>query len=487
MECLNLAIQRAADRGSLPDECFVTVCPVIYIFCIDSEQRSKISAKLDVHRYFTHVLPESLPAPYPKGNVALLFVRYGKEGEAGTFHRLDSLGLIFNPRGEKIATFGRRVKVDFLLPPGQPIDLEALKRLLPRELDTKLTRAVELGAYPLKEEEGTRVLQLLAGLSAHLAEIIDYFGSLRNRDQLEVDRPEDAPRWEERDGLRVVTRISGMFSPGLNAWRRPEDQQTPYMAGLIREPTEQSMIEYDVRHPVEWAAGVKGVNRYDIRVLGEGDRCLEVVNVNATKVESRLGTDLIYYHHGTRSFVLVQYKRLSQKSKLVWVDERLRGQLEHLEEVAELGSTPEGADDWRLNNDPCFLKLAHWEPKEEQSTSMPSKGLYLPVSYVRLLLEDDRTMGPNGGVRLGYETVPRYLANSEFIELVKNGLVGTVGTSLEDLNKLVTKRVRQGKGVLIAMESGSETTAQRQARQRSRGGKRGGRRRHSTEGMDTLF
>lgn len=460
---------------------------MIYIFCIDSKQRRKISLKLDIHRYFTHVLPESMPSPYPKGNIALLFVRYGEEGGANHFHRLDSLGLIVNPRGEKVATFGRRVKVEFLLPPGHQIDLEALVKYLPRELAVKLMRAVDSGAYPLEEAEGTAVLDVLTRLFPYMANLIDYFNELQERDQLEMARPEDAPRWEERDALRVVTRICGMPTPSLNTWKRPADAQEPYMAGLIREPTEQSMIEYDVRHPVEWAAGITGVNRYDIRIMGEGDRCLEVVNVNATKVEARLGTDVIYYHHGTRSFVLLQYKRLSLRDRSIWVDERLRDQLDKLEKVAELSSTPKNADDWRLNNDPCFLKLAHWEPNEDQSTSVPSKGLYLPLSYVRFLLQDPRTRGRNGGVRLGYETVPRYLANSEFIELVKNGLVGTVGTSVEDLNELVTQSVRQGKGVLVAMESGSETAAQRQARQRSRGGNRGGRRRHSTAGMDTLF
>lgn len=75
------------------------------------------------------------------------------------------------------------------------------------------------------------------------------------------------------------------------------------------------MIEHDAR-PLdlttlfdEW--GDRGEYRCDIHVLQDPEgRRLEIANVDATPVEGRLGTDLIYYHEATRSFILVQYKRL---------------------------------------------------------------------------------------------------------------------------------------------------------------------------------
>ena len=50
--------------------------------------------------------------------------------------------------------------------------------------------------------------------------------------------------------------------------------------------------------------------RYDIHAITTSDGLwLEIMNVNASPVESRTGTDMIYYYEPTHSFTLVQYKR----------------------------------------------------------------------------------------------------------------------------------------------------------------------------------
>jgi hypothetical protein len=51
------------------------------------------------------------------------------------------------------------------------------------------------------------------------------------------------------------------------------------------------------------------------------------------------------------------------------------------------------------------------------------RGLYLPSSYVGMLLTQGHT-------RLGYDTVARYLSNKQFIEFVAHGLVGTIGITV---------------------------------------------------------
>jgi hypothetical protein len=99
--------------------------------------------------------------------------------------------------------------------------------------------------------------------------------------------------------------------------------------------------------------------------------------------------------------------------------------------------------------------------------------MYLPVSYVRLLLEDDRTLGSRkkSSRALGYGIVDRYLVSSQFVELVKHGMVGTVGVSREDLKKVVRERKESGHSVVAAFEKSQESPGERQsrARKRSRG------------------
>ncbi|MGV9353989.1 hypothetical protein [Streptomyces misionensis] len=141
----------------------------------------------------------------------------------------------------------------------------------------------------------------------------------------------------------------------------------------------ENSLDYDVRaglgrqRPLfdDWRR--RSDVRCDIHVLeGSTGRRLEVANVNATPVESRLRTDKIYYHHPTA---------------------------------------------------------------------------------------DDCTLDPRGGRVFGYERANRYLVGSEFTELVKLGLVGTVGTSVEQLRDFGLKRAHEGYSVMLGFEASDERRA----------------------------
>ncbi|WP_282693284.1 hypothetical protein [Streptomyces sp. CC208A] len=287
---------------------------------------------------------------------------------------------------------------------------------------------------------------------------------------------------EQRDATGSLLRMADFPLAALAAWRRPSSDDAPYTAGLIPQPVEHSLIDYDVRVAgeafgmfSEWQQG--STVRCDIHVLHDASgRRLEVVNVNATPVESRLGTDMLYYHEPTKSFVFVQYKRLGPDGRSIYVDARLRSQLDRLEEAAELSRPPTQPSEWRLGDDPCFVKLAHWpQSTSRRPTQELAPGMYLPISYIRLLLDDDCTRGRReGGTAriLGYDQVERHLTGTQFIDLVKHGLVGTVGTTREQLYALVKRRVDSGHSVVVATESSEESVRARQTRTRDRGAKR---------------
>ena len=122
---------------------------------------------------------------------------------------------------------------------------------------------------------------------------------------------------------------------------------------------------------------------------------------------------------------------------------------------------------------PCFLKLAHW-PKNPNPAVVDqlTPGMYLPLPYVRLLLSDDCALGSraNSNARyLGYDRVDRRIVGSQFVELVKNGLIGTVGTSVSQLADLVRHRAKDGFGVMVAADKSVESAKERRSRARKRG------------------
>jgi hypothetical protein len=83
--------------------------------------------------------------------------------------------------------------------------------------------------------------------------------------------------------------------------------------------------------------------------------------------------------------------------------------------------------------------------------------------------------------------VDRYLVASQFVELVKHGLVGTVGTTVEQLREIVTSRARAGFSAVIGRERSWETPKERQRRGRSRGTKKASKSQIRIDGEAPLF
>lgn len=314
--------------------------------------------------------------------------------------------------------------------------------------------------------------------SPELAPYIEWLFANLNPVVFDEEDPADKAWQEQRDAAQLLTRVTDFPHSALSAWRRPASRDAPYLAGLVPEPVENSLIDHDVRVGLggdgprfdDWLG--LGDARCDIHVLEDTDgRRLEVVNVNATPVESRLGTDMIYYHHPTHSFVLVQYKRLGSRDKEYRVNKQLLDQMDRLESVSKLSSDSVHPHEWRLSRDACFLKFAHWRDRATTNSEL-APGMYIPLSYARILLNDDCTRGSRGGRLFSYKRVERYLVGSDFAELVKLGLVGTVGTSVEQLRDFSLERAREGYSVVLGVETSEETPRERATRVRQRSAKK---------------
>ncbi|GAA5038659.1 hypothetical protein [Actinopolymorpha pittospori] len=449
---------------------------MVYVLTLNSFEFNEIRAKLSLDQVFTRTVPAELRPPARSPQLAVVFVaeesdplRSAPSSRYGSLH-LDWLGAVMRPHGEKVASLGYRIKVDHIRPNPAPIPLRKILDSLNAGVAEQLDMAIHAQTRALEPDIGELLLDTICKLQPPTKELVTWLRAVVETDQLQSGRPEDDLWREERDALRTALRIGGFPLDSLSAWRRPDDSSAPYLSGLIAEPNEQSIIEHDAHILDNWANRTPG-GRCDIHVITDGERRLEIANVNATKVEARLGTDLIYYHENTQSFTLVQYKRLDRGTKSIRVNPRLRNQMKRLGRVSELSRDALKPDEWRIGKDCCFLKLALWEDDDEAHDTGMTKGMYIPLSYAELLIDDETRRGPQGGDILGYENVDRYLINTQFIELLKDGLVGTVGTSAETLRNLVTARAREHNGLVVAAERGSETAAERRKRNRSRGSK----------------
>ncbi|MDT0550116.1 MULTISPECIES: hypothetical protein [Streptomyces] len=456
---------------------------MVYVIALSAEELDRIDTDLRIKQSFTKtVAVASLPRDQTP-RITLLVTRASAESDECP---LVWLGVVRRPRGEKVAAVDSRITVELVRECPVQVLMRSFLDKVPRRARHTLMRALSGEVTVFGDEDSEDVLKALARQHDLLRRTLDFLGEAAEPDPFDPRRAEDRSWQEQYDMTRLGLAIGNIPPARLAAWRRPSDPNAPHLAGLIPEPFEQGLIENDARHiefgddvftEAGWPSGngPTGASfRCDIQVFEHLGSRIEVANINATPVEGRLGADLIYYHEATQSFILVQAKRLPPAAGTRWmyVDKQLLGQLDRLDEVAALSRAPRAPHEWRLGTDPCFVKLAYW-PLEETVDPGPAPGMFLPVPYVRLLLEDDATQGPNGGTRLGYGYVDRYLGNTEFTALVKNGLVGTVGTTLDELRTLGMERAEEGMSVSIVVDRATapprETVKERHKRNHARG------------------
>ncbi|MEU1129878.1 hypothetical protein ABZ383_08430 [Streptomyces sp. NPDC005900] len=456
---------------------------MVYVIALSGKELDRIDEELLVKQSFTKtVATASLPADRTP-RIALLITRSSSEDERCP---LRWLGVVRQPRGDKVAAVDSRITVELVRESPVPVLMRSLLGELPLRLRGTLVSALAGEVTVLGDEDSEGLLEGLARQDDVLRRMLDFLGEAAEPDPFDPRRAEDRAWQEQYDMTRLGLAIANIPPARLAAWRRPSDPDAPHLAGIIPEPFEQGLIENDVRNidfdtdvftEAGWSSGdpADGASfRCDIHVFEHLGSRIEVANINATPVEARLGADLIYYHEATQSFILVQAKRLPSEAGARWMyaDKQLLGQLDRLDQVAAMSRAPWAPHEWRLGSDPCFVKLAYW-PLKETVDPGPAPGMYLPVPYMRLLLDDDATSGPNEGTRLGYGYVERYLGNTEFTQLVKNGLVGTVGTTLDDLRALGRERAEEGMSVSLVVDRATaptrEVVKERHKRNHTRG------------------
>jgi hypothetical protein len=231
--------------------------------------------------------------------------------------------------------------------------------------------------------------------------------------------------------------MAGIGREALGEWELTE-QQPSFLAGLERRPvSENTLINHDIsRFPGLLAAESWHV---DWHVFNGSRRQLFVMNANMEPLEETLGVDVIYFNDTFQSFVLVQYKRMrrdreSAEGAKLWYrpDSNLQAELDRMRVVDELYGC--GSGDFRLFGQPCWLKLCDPGARVDDPAEL-IKGLYLAREYFVELLDTCR--GPRGGMRLGYDNVPRHINNTTFAQLVKDAWIGTRGTRTTDLEFVV--------------------------------------------------
>jgi len=370
----------------------------------------------------------------PKLTVGLL--SFG-EGLAG-------VGLV--EKGAAVATRRRRFTVREIELIEPTLDLDELAA----EVPAQLRGHVHLGLLAPRTSEET-----LAALGRLRPVLRPHIESLRRRIAEPVFRRRGYETAVlEKDAIGLALGFQGIERDELRLWR-PEEEPAPFLGGLPHATLrEDQIVNHDLGVFGDWeVVAQSAVGAVHFQRDGVG---VTVVNVNRTPVEEVLGVDLLYFHEVYRSFVLVQYKRFEDDREdglgpVYRPDEALEGELELMRQIVPTPPDPVDQLSYRLGPGVCYLKLCKSVRFDPYSRDLIA-GMYLPLEYFDAC--EPTARGPRGGRAYGYSTIPRHLNNTQFIDLVQDGWIGSSGALSDELQALVESLIERGRSVLLASGSG---------------------------------
>jgi hypothetical protein len=264
---------------------------------------------------------------------------------------------------------------------------------------------------------------------------------------------------QERDAVAMAIEV---FDPPGRSPRRllrnpsMESTDAPFLSRLTSShQLEDQVISADGRHFMKWLAS-ETAHAAAIS-FQSGPRHLTIVNANKAGLERATGADLIYYNHGTKSFVFVQYKMLERNSR-EWVyypDPQFGKELERLIKVEKkaAASVFDEADhlSYRIGPPVTYFKFCRRDARFDPTDASMLKGFYVPVPYVSPLMASLTV--PGKGPRLtNWGLRPRSLNSASFARLVSSGLVGTRGSTTAEVVDAVRASLELGRSVVAAFE-----------------------------------
>lgn len=188
------------------------------------------------------------------------------------------------------------------------------------------------------------------------------------------------------------------------------------------------------------------------------EKSVRVYVVDQTPIETALGVDLIIYSTCYDNFLLLQYKRMDKVgigwSYQVSPSSNIHQQLHRMSAFrsATVAMPPLPATLWsyRLNDGPFYFKFCEqFRPNARDDSLVP--GITMSEFHLREFLNLPEAKGPSGGLSVGYNNCPRYLNNTEFIQLARVGWIGSGPQSISLLKHVLDANAEGGRSAMFAV------------------------------------
>jgi hypothetical protein len=269
---------------------------------------------------------------------------------------------------------------------------------------------------------------------------------------------------EQRDAFALALEVSNLDSFEMLGDLNDVTQQDKPFIGVLsnnsyRTVSEASIIRHDAERFADWQR--ESTDEWDSYVFIDPKKPNHVLTVwyaDREELEHLTGTDLIYYRKHQPGYVMVQYKRMNKDGYRP--DAQLEKEIQRMHRLisdAKSNGTKQNIhepDNYRLNESPFFIKLVYPTMKRPYGNRL-AQGAYLPLEYFECLLSNPQIKGERGGKLITRDNIGRYLTNTDFIALLKDGWIGSNKDMTERITENIEASLSADRGIIVACDESS--------------------------------
>lgn len=361
-------------------------------------------------------------------------------------------------RGMRAGTEIRRLNVGSITKLPKPVDVASVVNIVPNRFKKTVKDRLTSGGL-FTPKSFAAVVQALCKLSPESQRVLDRFGADRKERIGKISSRAREALAYQKQALVTALSIAGLDRKALQEWIPPsKEDPKSFLDGLPNARLrEDSMVINDlIKVP---GFDLIKEHPYSSAVFESQSERLTVVLANRLPLEEQTGADLLYYNETYQSFVMVQYKAMERddiegaifRLPNVQLDEEIK-RMDHLLLMLQGCPANDRRDGFRLNENPFFLKLSPRVVFEPDDIGLVP-GMYLPLTYWKLLAKHSGLKGPKKGLRVTYDNAGRYFDNTEFINLVAKAWVGTNASQSSVLRDVIRDVIQTGKAVVLAVKN----------------------------------
>lgn len=355
----------------------------------------------------------------------------------------------------------------------EPIKPDEIADVLPAA--ARLCTAETFRRIP--HEEWSALLDAIKRIRPETADQLDALVEMREQQtRLSGNEARVLRLAEQRDALGLALDIASLDRKSI--LRKAQVSRVPTAASVLDLLDQEALQEQDlVRIDQHAFAGLLVAEKVRSgRFTGPGARQVRVHVYDKKPLETVLGIDLLIFLADYDAYLLLQYKSMESKSDdegKTWsylVDQQLRDQISAMDRAeAAIAKLPAlGANamkHWRLTSEAFYFKFCETTRPDARDDALVA-GITLGHSYLKNFLSLPAARGKNGGHRIGYGNCPRYLNNTQFVELAREGWIGCDQRGYALISAVIQAGIDSGRSAMLAVieGSGSKTSYDRRKR-----------------------